>query len=142
MAPTFDSCSVCLCTFSITASRLVRSHGPFHSRCPGSGKPLKIVGTISLAGSQQTAEELTMPPRGLSPPPSPPKQFSLEAFQRIPVLKRIPKGARHQCLFRFCSVLSEIVAHNSVVAWKHLLHFSARCLRVPPNGRTSLATRG
>ena len=94
MASTFASCSVCLCTFCITASWLVRSHGPIHSRCPGSGKPPKIIGTILLAGSQQTAEEPTMPPCGLSPPQSPPKKFSLKAFQRIPVLKRIPKGAR------------------------------------------------
>ncbi len=75
MASTFASCSVCLCTFSITASWLARSHGLIHSRCPGSGKPPKIIGTILLAGSQQTAEEPTMLPCGLPPPPSPLKQM-------------------------------------------------------------------
>lgn len=62
----------------------------------------------------------------------------------VRVLKWIPKGARQQCLGKFCSIVDEVVAKNSVAAWERLLHFPTRCLHVPPrcsSDHRSLATR-
>ena len=52
-------------------------------------------------------------------------------FISVPLLKWIPKGARQQCLNKFCAIISDIVKDNSLAAWERLLHFPTRCLRVP-----------
>ncbi len=44
---------------------------------------------------------------------------------------------------KFCSIIDEVVATNSLPAWEHL-RFPTKCLQVPPcssNDHKSLATR-
>ncbi len=45
---------------------------------------------------------------------------------------------------KFCSIIDEVVATNSLPAWERLLRFPTRCLQVPSrssNDHKSLATR-
>ena len=116
-----------------TATGFIRSHGgPFHSRCPVSRKLPRIAILNPPAGSQQSSDPSTTTlPRGQSPPRSPPSQplqVCLGAFPR--------KGAL------FVEVLLQVVPCNTVATLECLLHFSARCLRVPTysRGRFALAT--
>ena len=124
------ACSVCLRSFSVTASGLVRAHGPFHSRCQGSRKPPRA--DCSQPGGQgNQVSAMSPPPSSLSShsqPSSPPPRLSVAP---VPVLKWIPKGARQQCLMKLCSIIDEIVSNNSVAAWERLIQFPTRCLHVP-----------
>ena len=148
MAAASGVCSVCLSDFSVNISGLIRSHGPVHSRCQGSGRPPRNASQSPPAGSQlSAASSPASPPRGrplsstLPTAPATPQVY-MESIQAVSVLKRIPKGARQQCLVKFCAIIDEVVTHNSLAAWERLLHFPPRCLHVPPHssyGR-SLAT--
>ena len=143
-------CVVCvLRSFSVTISGLIRSHGPVRSRCKGSGRPPRNASQSLLVGSQLSAASSpashphSQPlPSTLPTVPAPPQVY-MESIQAVAVLKWIPKGARQQCLVKFCAIIDEVVTHNSLVAWERLLHFPSRCLHVPPrssDGR-SLATK-
>ena len=149
MAAASCVCSVCLRGFSVTISGLIRSHGPVHSRCQGSGRPPRNASQSPPAGSQlSAASSPASSPRGQPLPstlptaPAPPLVY-MESIKPVAVIKLIPKGARQQCLVKFCVIIDEVVTHNSLAAWERLLHFTPRCLHIPPrssNGR-SLVTR-
>ena len=124
--------SVCLRGFSLTSMGLIRTQGPVCSRGQGSGQPPRTVSQCPLAENSQSLPSLS----AASPcdPPSLPQlfpQLCLESFQPVKILKRIPRGARQQCLSRFFAIIDKVMNSNSVAAWEHLLHFPTRCLRAP-----------
>ena len=138
-------CSVCLRSMSVTSAGVVWIHGPGSSRCPGSGRPPK-----TSNGDNGASVSVFSSPRGQGrePPPSAAdsqgeqlsSQFSFKP--RVKIVKRIPRASRDLVRSKLTSLLEGVVSSNAISSWERLLHFSARCLIVPPRGgrRWSLAT--
>ena len=116
--------AVCACEASVS---LMRALSDLMARCQGSGMPPRPPSQPSDVESQFSQSATTSPPQGQSPSPSQ-VSTSIQPVQPVPVLKRIPKAARQQCLAKFQSNLGEVVRTNSVAAWERLLHFPTRCL--------------
>ena len=114
-------CSICHLTFLMTRSGGVRSHGPLHNCCQGSGKspsvssraPCPRTATRSVKNDQQ---QPVMPSVG------PPGQTVSSG-----ILKRVPRGARDLA----AREIENVVTGNDPLTWKRLLHFSSRCLKSP-----------
>ena len=128
----------------MTAAGLIRTHGPVDKRCPGSCR-------LPAPGTSEVSH--TVGPRGTdhpSLPPLPPAtqlnhrshQSPLKPIPPVRILKWIPRASREQAGMKLTTILEGVVSKNDVSAWERLLHFSARCLRVPTRcGRNwSLAT--
>ena len=129
-----QTCAVCLRSFSINSTGLLRTHGPVTARCPGSGKlprPPAPLPTSPSSGSPPATESTS--PASTSPPPSP----ILAQIPMVRVLKRIPKSARQQCSSKLTTLLRVIVRSNSMEAWNRLFLFTPTCLRQPRRGRYS-----
>ena len=129
-------CSVCLRGLSVTATVLIRSHGPVGDRCPGSRKPPK---------QPDASPRPTSPSSGRGPssgqPPAPSLDIrsaasmdlaaSLEPFPDARTLGRIPKAARYQCRAKLTTIMEEVVGENSIDAWNRLFQFPTRSFRTP-----------
>ena len=132
-------CSVCLRVLSVTATGLIRSHGPVGDRCPGSRKPPKQPDAsprLTQSGSGRG------PSSGLSPTASLGVRSaasvvsmdlaaSFGPFPAARTLGRIPKAARYQCRAKLTTIMEEVVGENSIDAWNHLFQFPTCCLRMP-----------
>ena len=129
-------CAVCLRSLSTTSPGLMRVHGPFTTRCPGSGKPPRQPLARSPLNETQS---LPLPsPRVSSPLISSSPSLVTPALATIPnirVLRRIPRSARQLCSSKLAAILGDIVRCNSVTSWNRLFLFAPRCLRQPRRGK-------
>jgi len=76
--------------FSLTASGLIRIHGPVNSCCRGSGG-LPHQTNQDVSGDQVTSDDQCDPPHAPQNQP-----LRLESTPKVRVLKYIPKSAREQ----------------------------------------------
>lgn len=56
-----------------------------------------------------------------------------ELKKNVPVLKRIPRGARIAALQSLSNLIKNVIVQNSVSAWERLLLFPYRILHIRPN---------
>jgi len=134
-------CSFCLRPFTITAAGLTRTHGPVNDRCPGSSQLPGVRAPVLASAVPTSSPRASVPcPSSQGEPPSSP--FILKPVPKIKILKRIPRASREPVKLKLVTILESVVSNNSPDSWERLLHFSGRCLRVPPRGgrRWSLAT--
>ncbi|KOB64990.1 Uncharacterized protein OBRU01_23371, partial [Operophtera brumata] len=63
--------------------------------------------------------------------------------QNVPVIKRIPRGARVSVAQSLTTDIKAAIAQNSESTWEHLLTWPYRILHVPdnPNDKTSLTAK-
>ena len=123
-------------SLSTTSAGLMRVHGPFTARCPGSGKPPRQPLARSPLNETQS---LPLPsPRGFSPLISSSPSLATPALATIPnirVLCHITRSARQLCSSKLAAILGDIVWCNSVASWNRLFLFAPRCLRQPRRGK-------
>ena len=130
------TCSVCLCPIAITATGLIRQHGPIKSHCPGLRLP---PGTSTMPRQPPTEPQDHV--EGEATASTSPEVLPLQKAS-VRVLKRLPKGSRECAARKLASILDAVVKKNDHTLWARLLLFTARCLRHPGReGRgLSLAT--
>ena len=119
------SCTVCRRTISITASGLVRLHGPIRACCPGSRRA-----SLDVLSSQRSTIIEVGPP---SPQPFSQSSVSLPPMINCKIVKRIPRNSRDLAAKKLASILEAVVSHNDCASWDRLLRFGSRCLRLPSN---------
>ena len=104
-----STCSVCLRPIAVTATGLVRQHGPVASRCPGSRRPP----VWPASTPAHPPEPLTMMTRGQDSeemerlPPS--TVFSLPLRTSVNIIKRLPKASRESAARKFAAILEAVV---------------------------------
>ena len=127
-----SSCSVCLCPIVVTATGLVRQHGPVASRCPGSRQPPvwsassdPPLATTTTTRSQDSEDSESQPPT---------LGFPLLPRTSGNIIKCLPRASRERAGRKLTAILEVIVRKNDHTSWNRLLCFSARCLRLPDRG--------
>ena len=143
-------CAVCFRPISVTSAGLIRQHGPFHSRCPGSRNP---PGGAVPSGPLAQQPQPTSPNGGPTtttptvtqanaPQSRPQPSISGPSCPPVKIIRRIPKASRAPAGRKLINILETIVNTNAPAAWDRLLHLGTRCFRAPPRGgqRWSLAT--
>ena len=138
-------CSVCLRSFSVTSTGLVRAHGPLSCRCSGSNQPpapARRPGASPAATAPRGDDAQLSPPVSAPTVPSNSESSPPFSFRPSKILKRIPRASREQCLSKLATILEGVVTSNSLASWERLIKFPARCLRIPSRcgRRWSLAT--
>ena len=139
MSPTSShnirGCSVCRRPIALTASGVVRCHGPRSSRCPGSGLLPAVPATCTSSSLSSSSSSLSAVSSSLLPPSvvvtsdqqqalhSPPHlQSSIPPCRpSAKFLKRIPKASRDCCGRKLAAILGAVVADNNHEAWYRLL---------------------
>ena len=124
--------------FSLTATVLIRFHGPVDNRCSGS-RHLPVPGlsvSPSLLASSHSAcvgiVQLTSGPSQASSSAPPPDLCSFQpSFGPVRILKRIPRASREMAGKKLSVILRGVARNNNLEAWERLFHFSACCLSVP-----------
>uniref|UniRef100_A0A8D9A467 Uncharacterized protein n=1 Tax=Cacopsylla melanoneura TaxID=428564 RepID=A0A8D9A467_9HEMI len=107
-----------------------------HIRCahPNDATSSQILSQVQndSQASQNILDQIRM--RTPLDPPGQPNRFTDEIStlkRNVPILKRIPKGARNVTAEKLSTRILRCINSNSVDAWKKLLLFSYECLRVP-----------
>ena len=115
--------------YAPTKTGAIRIHGHLSNRCAGSGVSLCSQGSLSSIRSPEDSE--TPPVAQYS---SSELLFSSELRQSTPVLKRIPRAARHLAATKLASVLDDVSEKNDSSSWARLFKFGRRCLAQPRRG--------
>ena len=116
-------CAVCGRVLTLTKAGLVRTHGPFDNRCPGSRAPPAASGAYpSSPPEDEQAQQL-------------PAQWDEVCSRRVLSRPRVKPMRRIQCASRelaakkLASIIEAVVANpTNTPSWDRLFHFSSRCL--------------
>ena len=128
-------CNICGRDMPLRSDGKVRTHGPVSNRCPGSDSS-----PVRAAAIDTPASHLVSQPSAVSSSSLPPNTTSVDPSTINPgrcigkIIKRIPRGSRHQTARKLSNILDDIIANNSNDAWERLFLFPRRCLQVPKRG--------
>ena len=125
------ACSVCHLPYSVTRAGAIRTHGPVHNRCQGSGKPPSV---IPPCVPRDNAIAVTCTPYTSTNQPPPSDTVTLSPVASSRILKRVPRGSRDHAAKKMASIVQNVVIGNDPLTWQRLLLFAPRCLRVPRRG--------
>ena len=141
-------CAQCQKSCALLRSGLVHQHGPRGKPCSGSGReaapgsrrpaPLRanLRDTSPSSSQDNSSQDFFMTARNdgstdTGRPISHPRR-------NIPILKRIPRGARTEAATALQQLLSDVVKDaNNIVTWERLLGFAPACLAQPGRGGKS-----
>ena len=128
-------CGVCLRCMPLRRDGAIRVHGPVSHRCPGSGNL-----PLSNLHSQSSAVPIDIPCPTSNQSNSTSSTSSTDSDAGIwlqpcgRILKRVPRGSRELAANKLADILTDVTLCNDVKAWKRLLEFPRKCLRVPKRG--------
>ena len=135
------ACSTC---FAVRQLHLkdgtVHQHGPRGNPCPGSKKPPLVKAAISssqpvpLSSSSTVSSASENNSALLNSPADTSSSFSHPSLDG-PLVKHIPKSARHACSVALSTILKRISRSSiDLSAWSDLLNFGNTILRKPARG--------
>ena len=152
-SPRLLLCAVYLRHIALTQAGMVRMHGPFRARCPGSGRPpgsrpVQSGPAVSTTSASTAAAESIVEYTPQTPLPSGsdtpvPVPVPVQPVRpSVKLIRRLPKGWRELGGRKLAGILESVVVANDHGSWIRLLSFGSRCLRAPRRAgkRRSLAT--
>ena len=120
------NCSVCFRDMPIRLNGMIKIHGPRQNRCAGSELPPGL-GDVDEDSQNRSRTATTIRTDNAVPIKDP-------GLYKHKILKRIPKGSRHQVAEKLTTILKDVSEQNNEVSWQRLFMFPSRCLTCPKRG--------